>query len=503
MVAISDATPGAAIYYTTNGTTPTTGSTLYTGMISVSTSETIEAIAVETVYSNSLVATAVYVINPTSTGGHWTWMSGSKTDQVPGVYGTLGVASASNVPGARQAHATWVDGSGNVWVFGGTAIDSTGAINYSNDLWKFNPATSEWTWVSGSNTVQALGVYGTLGVASPASVPGARNPGAVWVDGAGRFWLFGGIGADSTQRNGALNDLWMFDPGTSMWTWEGGNDALATLGRYGTLGVASSANMPGARAVGANWKDSSGVFWLFGGVGLDAVGNFSFLNDLWSFNPSTKQWTWVSGSTTANAANVYGTQGTPAAANVPGARANSVGWVDTSGSFWVFGGATANTAFNVENDLWTFNPATKQWTWISGASTTNATGVYGAQGVAAAGNTPGSREGGTGWADGKGNLYFFGGAGYSATGNFNLGQFNDLWRFDTTARVWTWVDGSNTPVAAPVYGTLGLAAPGNIPGSRYYTSGAVDAAGNFWLFGGTSEVANGSGLTDDLWRYQP
>jgi hypothetical protein len=61
-VTISDATAGTTIYYTTNGTTPTTSSTVYSGSITVSATETLEAIAVETGYTNSPAATAAYTI---------------------------------------------------------------------------------------------------------------------------------------------------------------------------------------------------------------------------------------------------------------------------------------------------------------------------------------------------------------------------------------------------------------------------------------------------------
>ncbi len=61
-VTITDATPGATIHYTTNGTTPTTSSTVYMGSIIVSSSETLKAIAVATNYSQSAVATAAFGI---------------------------------------------------------------------------------------------------------------------------------------------------------------------------------------------------------------------------------------------------------------------------------------------------------------------------------------------------------------------------------------------------------------------------------------------------------
>lgn len=62
-VTISDTTPGAAIYYTVDGTTPTTNSMLYAGPISVSSTETIKAIAVAVGNAQSAVGSASYTIN--------------------------------------------------------------------------------------------------------------------------------------------------------------------------------------------------------------------------------------------------------------------------------------------------------------------------------------------------------------------------------------------------------------------------------------------------------
>ncbi len=62
-VTISDSTPNATIYYTTDGSTPTINSTKYAGAITVSSSETINAIATASGYSQSAAASATYTIS--------------------------------------------------------------------------------------------------------------------------------------------------------------------------------------------------------------------------------------------------------------------------------------------------------------------------------------------------------------------------------------------------------------------------------------------------------
>jgi ribosome-binding factor A len=98
--------------------------------------------------------------------------------------------------------------------------------------------------------------------------------------------------------------------------------------------------------------DGSGIFWLFGGNGYDNDGEFGVLDDLWKYNPSSGNWTWVAGSNTADPTGVFGTEGTANAANIPPPRAGAMEWTDIAGNFWLFAGLSDS---DVVNDLWRFN----------------------------------------------------------------------------------------------------------------------------------------------------
>jgi N-acetylneuraminic acid mutarotase len=355
-----------------------------------------------------------------SATGAWEWVSGSNTVGASGVYGTQGADSPSNVPGARDGAISWTDSSGNLWLFGGNGFTASGG-GFLNDLWRFDPTAGTWEWVSGPNTNDSSGVYGTQGAASTSNMPGARFEAISWIDSSGNLWLFGGYGRDSANTLGELNDLWKFNPTDGTWEWVSGSNIATASGVYGTPGLAAAGNTPGARASAVSWTDSSGNLWLFGGNGYDSLGANGDLNDLWKLNPTAGTWEWVSGSNTVGVNGVYGSQGVASTSNMPGARHSATSWSDSFGNLWLFGGA------GDFNDLWKFNPAAMTWEWLGGSNTSGAAGVYGTPGVASTSNVPGARQQAISWTDSSGNLWLFGGNGYDSSSN--IGNLNDLWKY--------------------------------------------------------------------------
>jgi hypothetical protein len=419
-------------------------------------------------------------------GTNWTWVSGSDGINQQGTYGAKGVAAPANVPGARYGSTSWTDASGNLWLFGGYGYPASSAGRL-NDLWKWDGTS--WTWVSGSDGADQHGTYGTRKVTAPGNVPGARDYSVSWTDASGNLWLFGGWGNATTQDNCFLNDLWKWD-GTN-WTWvSGSNDYQQNpYGTYGTKGVAAPGNVPGGRADPVSWKDASGNLWLFGGLGYSAT-TFTDLNDLWKWDGTN--WTWVSGSDVGSQYGTYGTKGVAAPGNVPGARESSISWIDATGNLWLFGGdGGAASTWGHLNDLWKWDGT--NWTWVSGSNAAGQYGTYGTRGVAASGNVPGGRETSISWIDPSGHLWLFGGDGIGAD---RASLLNDLWKWNGTN--WTWMSGSDAVLFSDVkYGTKGVAAPGNFPGSRSGSVSWTDAGGNFWLFGGEG----GLGRLNDLWKW--
>ena len=75
-------------------------------------------------------------------------MKGDNIINQQGVYGTKGMESSGNKPGSRWGSVSWTDNQNILWLFGGEGY-TYNSFGWLNDLWKYNPATNEWTWMKG------------------------------------------------------------------------------------------------------------------------------------------------------------------------------------------------------------------------------------------------------------------------------------------------------------------------------------------------------------------
>jgi N-acetylneuraminic acid mutarotase len=421
-------------------------------------------------------------VTTVSVSSQWTWVKGG-----PGasdaVYGSKGVGSTSNRPGGRDGSAFWRDANGRLWLFGGGGYGSGGASGFLNDVWRFDPASNQWAWMQGSSSVNEAAVYGTKGVAAAANTPGGRSFAAVWQSSDGTLWLYGGNAHSAAYGEAYPTDLWKYSVSTNQWTWMGGStSATQAAASYAVLGVAAAANNPGSRSGSSSWVDASGKLWLFGGYN----GAGSALNDLWNYDPATgywtavqsngyaaskpavryhaaewkdsqgnlwlfggygtaggngsfgdiwkysiasNQWTLVKGTAALAAPAQYGTQGVASAANTPGSRYAGASWTDGQ-HFWFFGGYKETAGEGPYNDLWKYDPAANSWTWVKGDNVPYGASVYGTKGVAASANKPGGRYLSAWWVDNAANFWIMGG--------FNNSSFlNDLWKLATNTGVQT------------------------------------------------------------------
>lgn len=414
----------------------------------------------------------------------WSWEGGSQLFDQPAVHGAKGVASASTIPGARDSMAVWNRSPGQVWVFGGAGIDSNGSYGFLADLWQFNPSARRWSWIEGPRTSSALGVYDSLGGASALNMPGARVEASTWVDASGRLWMHGGRGYGASGYVGSLDDLWRFDPVTRLWTWvDGGPVACVTLpgacprpqaragsvtwrsggdlwlfggyreatqhyyndlwrydmladlwtqvrgdsgeAGYGSLGVASSGNTPGARAYASAWSDAEGYFWVFGGTGGDASTLFGTLSDLWRYRPSDDTWAWMGGPTVRNSPDQF------AGGSVvwPGSRDGASAARGADGRFWLFGGyGVRSSSSGTLSDLWVYDPIGLQFTRVSGTEVLNVPAAYGSLGVPSPLATPGGRRSAAMAFDSSDQLWLYGGWATPGGGEGFTGRRSDQWR---------------------------------------------------------------------------
>lgn len=420
-------------------------------------------------------------INSFSQFNQWVWIHGSSAPAPLAITGTQGVAAPANTPGGNYEGCEWTDNNGNFWI-----------LLSGSYFWKYDPTTNMWTWIR-----NGVANFGTQGVPSAASYPGGHGYGALtWTDLNNNLWLYGGT------ASGWDANLWKYNIATGQWTWmKGPGTCTCTQPVHGTKGVASATNHPGSRAeTSCTWLDATGNLWFFGGQACNGsctsgshAGTYS---DVWKYDISTNNWTWMSGPSALTQAPVYGTKGTPATTNTPGGRFVFASGTDLQGNFILFGGS-GNVSGPYRNDLWRYNYVTDQWTWLSGTNLSNQNGTYTTKCVPSLTDYPdGGYEERTRWTDDCGNLWVFSPGSYSS-------PKSALWRYSIANNTWTWVTGNGLANQNGVFGTLGVPAPTNHPGTRK-GGNSWRYKTDFYMFGGSGMAATGSNSSiNDMWKYIP
>src|SRR4028118_1649206 len=125
--------------------------------------------------------------------------------------------------------------------------------------------------------------------------------------------MFGGYGLDSIGKSGYFNDLWKYNISIKQWAWVKGDSLPNGKGSYGTQGQTSIANNPGAGGSGISWTDNLGNLWFFRG-------------QVWKYNPTNNEWTWVKGDSIPITSGNYGSLGIAAESNTPVGLTGSVSW---------------------------------------------------------------------------------------------------------------------------------------------------------------------------------
>lgn len=424
-------------------------------------------------------------------GQDWAWMQGSQNTNTSPVWSTQGVTSPLNNPGARWGAASWTDNNGNFWLFGGHCA----GYSYLNDLWMYSPVTGTWTWMKGDNIPNASGSYGSKGVPAYSNNPPGRIWAGYWKDNVGNFWIYGG---SKQLSNGDLGDLWKYEISTNTWTWISGTNLTNANPLYGIQGVPDTSNFPGASFSPACWKDMNGDLWLFSG-------SINSDDNLWKYHINTNEWTWIKGNKKIIGVynfGDYGTKGISSPTNLPGSRMQAATWVDDNGNFWMFGGwgnfrINQTGAFD-KNDLWKYEIATNEWTWMHGDSVAGVYGIYGVREVPDHFNKPGARFQSAAWKDSAGKLWLFGGIRNNNGREF----YNDLWRYDPLTNEWSWYRGDDFSYGVAVYGSQGIASSANKPNARMVSTYWKDLEGNFWLYGGRYQNVGNNNLyyNGDLWK---
>jgi hypothetical protein len=417
----------------------------------------------------------------TSTG-LWTWMKGNSDvdnqDAGP-VLGTENVEAAANSPGEKYMFkgALW-QANNYVYILAGDDRPV---------MWRYNMQTNNWAHVKKTATATTYYDYGLQGVENASNFPPTVENPTYWKDDSGNFWMFGGQIRDnnsnytgSVGRRAWVNTLWKYNPTSNNWTWMRGKNPLTytvnvnsinpipfSPGYYGLKDVTSDLNLPASRNRPVFWKKNSELFFGYGESTLNLSSNPLKFTDLWKYDISSNNFTWIGGRTAAsNNLEYIEDLVNPSVYNVPLVKN------------YIFDGLHTVYAFRQSqpNEIWAFDMVQSTWQRVKAGQPAN----YGTIGVESPTNAPYQTQ--NTWIK-DGHLYIL--------STEIAGTPYALWKFDVTTKNYTCLKmGSYTP------GNIDLPNSSNFPEANYEAANWVNDNKLYTLGGGDSDNSS-----TDFWEY--
>ncbi|KAI3659304.1 hypothetical protein MP638_003520 [Amoeboaphelidium occidentale] len=427
---------------------------------------------------------------------NWTWWGG-ETYRTGAVYPpSRGVYLASNKVGSRHYSGMFVDDLKNAaYVFGGyTYSDYELGYDRTNDLWKCDfsrDASSAWTWIHGSNQVEAVGVYTSIGDTNSSIYPGSRGEFIYFYDSDLRkFFIIGGIGKTIYPYFGYLNDLWSYDVDTNMFTWIGGTTELDEMPVFVPMEESDTTNIGGLQVAAFAYSHNDKLLYIFGGDGSGYTSN-----TLWRYRVSNNRFTALWSSST-NEFSIIESYGALSSGNKPGLRRTASMIVTHDNLLFVTGGCgplpirgSMDTTWACTSETWMYNITAGMWAFVGGSPYAYDPGNYTVDSRYA---YPAAKISPNWLYDAGRNQILLQGGDYTDA-NIDFYECSDEWLFDVQTFTWDLVINDTCSKIAPKYGTYRVQSSQNRPGWRG-GSAFFSSMNASYIFGGQD---NG-----DLWKLQ-
>lgn len=411
------------------------------------------------------------------------------------VLGAFGAPDPLTIPGGRIGCCMWVDNFGYFAVGLGNGIDTDATLGLLSDFYFLTPISGLFLDFS----ITALADKPSIVVDDTGFDPGNRPPArafsAYWPqsNSDGQLYFLGGQGyfSDNTGAFNEANDLWRIDGAASVnWAVDSGTYSVLHPEDSGTPGSPSGRN-------GAAVWEVNGVVYCFGGFGnSDTLLGNEYLQSMFKLdtNAASPKWERLNSITGPNGAGVYG-GGTFDAANIPGARAFGVAFVNplNADELILFGGEGYDSAPSLGflADVLVYSISLGHWKHQAGPTTVNPAAVYGTKGTQAAGNNPPGLRNARGAIDSSGKMFLMGGVN-----NGGNDFHNTFWELDPANFRYTWVAGDNTPNPSAILDTSKkgqflddtITKPGGKEPGGYW----IDSQDIHWIWGGRGIDAEGN-----------